>query len=193
MDDNEKVNRYPFFLFLIHVAFAIVVATWFICTVVQAQEGQQRQSNDVTTLLLAKSFVAEGGWRSPFDHAGLAHTLKRRSDRLGIPFNTMIRNYVALFDRRTKKTNDVKWKLELNLKGTRPQHWPKTVSWTKHKPLWFDIIARAKAFQLGALADPCPGSWHWGGPMDKPSSGMIRIRCQKDTRNTFYRTAGQNF
>jgi hypothetical protein len=138
-------------------------------------------------LVLARSMVAEANWRSPSDHVAIAYVIQKRSAARarasGVSLEGTALQYVSAFKVENART---RWVRALNLDAVEPEGWPARLSWTRHRPLWLEVLERARAFLRGELVDPCRGlADHWGGPMDVAPPHWVRLDCG-DTLNTFY-------
>jgi hypothetical protein len=149
------------------------------------------QTNDADVLVLAQSMVAESNWTAAADRAAIAHVLRRRATQRGISLARMCGLYVSLLRKRGAEyvvnTPRALWVRGLTLDAAKPDAWPASQSWAASAPRWRAVIADSRAFLAGNLADPCPGSDHWGGNMDHAWKGLVVVTCADHTLNTFYR------
>jgi hypothetical protein len=129
------------------------------------------------------------------EQIALAYVLAKRYHL----FQTRGRNITFLWMTRTycsgmKPTLKVlserqKWSRDINLAGDQPAHWPKKLSWKKHKKYWLRTVEALDIWVRGGYIDPCPKAIHWGGPMDIPMDvRMYPLKCtkQRDYGNTLY-------
>lgn len=153
----------------------------------------------------ARVFVGEAGWTNAIEHAALAHTLRRRAERLHLTRGwseiETIRRYSTANTVRPRTARGM-WVVTLPLDGvTEPAGWPANVHWTNHAPLWREALARAAAHVRGELADPCSGpSEHWGSrehPVDVARARRAlgdgrwrRVGCGP-TKNAFFAIRGR--
>lgn len=135
---------------------------------------------------LARSFVAEVGWRAERDWAAMAHVHQRRAERRRVPLERQVREYCSIYRVRTQRA---RWVLSLSDQMRPPQHWPaERASWHRHRAWWQRALDAAAAFLHAPqrVRDPCRGrADHFGGPMDRPSPAWSRVDCGR-TRQLYY-------
>lgn len=145
-----------------------------------------RQWNADAKLWLARSCVGEAGFASYDECIGIAWVYATRAKETNHSLLGMIKRYSsAVKDRSTRKRS---WILYLNLEGTKPNGWPKHLSWKKHKVLWFRLLKVLDDWEKGYYPNPVEGANHYGGPMDTPGKKWTRIYPKPGWlyRNSFY-------
>jgi len=163
---------------------SVVLAAALPCVVAAAPRPHLEGWTEETQTLLAAAVLGESGWNRVTDHDALPWLLHRRWQQVGGSFEDLIRTYCkALSGKR-------RWLLELNQAGDAPASWPRNAaSWERHRKLWFRIRDRIGAWARGRVPDPCPGAVHFGGPMDKPPSGVVPAVCA-GSANRFWKIGG---
>lgn len=173
---------------------AVLVTLYLVCALADCGDVDYRLTavaqdvDEATVLVVAQSMVAEGDWRAVDDHAAVAFTLQRLARQRHVSLREHALDYVAAFDSRNKKPRPI-WIRNLNLAAVEPEGWPARASWEAHVDLWLAVIERARAFLRGELRNPCPGATDFGGDMDDPPSGLVRVSCIRATTSTYYRRA----
>lgn len=140
-----------------------------------------------TAVLLAQSCVGEAGFNSVANNecGAIAHIYLKLSKQKQRPLRVVIWQYSAAL-----KTHKRKWIRHLNTRGKRPKFWPKNLRW---KPLyrrkWKRVLTYCKKFVAGQVPDPLPNAIHYGGKMDIPVKGWIRIKTRLALKmnNYFYK------
>jgi hypothetical protein len=136
---------------------------------------------------LARALVAEAGWSAEDDHAAIMWVLVRRWRILqepypGIRFTAVVRAYCSALSPRLGRPSP-------------RQAWVRALEWGKppgeglrrFSEAWRDVQQLVMDWQEGWVPDPCPGAVHWGGSMDVPWLGLVRVSCGSPTANHFYR------
>ena len=142
---------------------------------------------DSETVCLAQCMINEADTDAIIDHLAIAAILEKRADKLNISMCQMVHRYCGGLRPRDRKSPRHKWILELNARGRRPQHWPRSNGpWSRYVDRWFQVLIVADLFLQGDAYDPCAGrAEHWGGDMDIPGPGLVEIDCGH-TLNRFY-------
>lgn len=124
-------------------------------------------SLDSATHDLARVFISEAGWDADREHAALAWTYARRTERMhrtrGWSFGDTAR---AISDRTLvdPRTPRQRWLFALPPRPTRHHRWRRRLPWRVYRDRWLAALHRARSFWLGEVDDPCSGpSELWGG------------------------------
>jgi hypothetical protein len=139
-------------------------------------------------LTLARSLVAEAGWRGARtgEHAAISYVYVRRwrairKTRPSVSFEQVIRAYSAPF-RAEEPTPRQRWVLGLpeSLAGRL----------ARYRPAFDRVLATMDRWSEGRAWNPCPGALHFGAPTDTPAQGLRRVRCSErrgEIGNWFWR------
>ena len=124
--------------------------------------------------------------------AAIAAVIQARAEARGMSFEGMARAYS---DGHFRLDGRRDWLAGLRLDGSRPEHWPRGLSWSAHRPRWERAVQVARGVlggpwaRLEALAG-CEGPVdYWGGRMDDwraLRAGWEPVDCGPTT-NRFWR------
>jgi len=136
---------------------------------------------------LARALIAEAGWTATqTEYVAIAWVLRKRARASGRSPYVTVRTYCAGLGRHAR-TRRQRWVRELPADGeTRPEHWPDTASWRRHRPRWQRVLQLVEEWAAGEHPDPCPRAVHWGGDMDAPKGRMRAVCARLPTGNTLY-------
>jgi hypothetical protein len=148
-----------------------------------------RSSTPDTATWLARSCIGEADWDSPVttECASLMHIYRKRADMGPLNIRQMTRRYSAAV--KPRKSHPNKWVLHLTRECVQPVKWPSGLRWEVYEPWCHRAFEHADAFLRGEVPDPYPEATHFGGPMDPPRPGMIRIPAP-GYKNYLYRMRG---
>jgi len=100
----------------------------------------------------------------------------------------VIRRYSAAVKRHS--THERTWILELRADGRRPEHWPRELRWSVHKPLWEHKWRALDRWANGEIKSLTPEANHFGGDMDAHYAEHVRkwarVPTPKYYGNKFY-------
>jgi hypothetical protein len=165
-----------------------VCAVLLLTSVAQADILPEDQWNEEVAVWLARAMVSEAGWKSQNDHAAIAWVLKRRWETRvdrdpEWTFLDQIKHYCT--GMKGKASRRDRWVRDLSPDGSKPQGWPRNVSWETYLPAWNNAWDLANAWVEGEVKDPCPAADHWSAPRIRPSGNLRRVKCG-GTQNVFY-------
>ncbi len=125
-----------------------------------------------TKVWLARSCVGESGFWADDECIAIAWIYAKRAHLAGWPLLKMIRRYSAA----VKKTemHRRRWIFELTADAEKPEHWPKTIRWKRHKVAWLNILHKLDRWKRGELPDPIPAADHYGSYRDANQSYRVR-------------------
>lgn len=116
--------------------------------------------------LLLRSCISERGWRTDVDDCVIvAEVVRARMERRGETFAQSIR---ALAPRLHGGTiTHRRWLLDLDVDCHRPDGWPRSASWERHRDACLETVAEVRAILTGSLVSPCTERpAHWGSRDD---------------------------
>jgi hypothetical protein len=150
----------------------------------------QASASDETVTVLARALELESTMQPraprPADWPALLHVLEKRMPLIGAStIEDSARAYVSGLRCPSCVAPASRWKLELQSTCERPPSFPAGLSWEAWRPGCVEAFAFARAFLAGEVADTHPRAMHWGGRMDSPKPGMLRIDDGK-TPNRLY-------
>ena len=148
----------------------------------------EKEWNPETKVWLARSCVGEAGWNvSECIAISWVYATRYRELNGCTSFLTIVKKYSAAIKERS--THKRPWILGLNLKGNKPDKWPKNISWKIHKKLWFSILSDLDLWIKGQKPNPVIGANHFGGSMDRPGDYWMIIKPEGYTfKNIFYKS-----
>lgn len=140
-------------------------------------------------LALARVCASEVGIVSTPECAAIHEVLEDRSRQMGLSYIATVCAYSSRTCDRGR-TDARRWIAWLHPSGARPDGWPATASWARHRGRWLELHRHAGEALRGRVASPCeePPA-HWGGPMDDwraHRAGWVRVDCGPDVRNHFW-------
>lgn len=98
----------------------------------------------------------------------------------------VIKRYSAAI--KPSSTHRRPWLLELDESGSAPAHWPDSMSWKRHEPLWRQKLMAVDSWANGDVQTLTPDANHYGGPMDHYGDVCLwkRVKTPAYYRNLFY-------
>lgn len=146
-------------------------------------------------LALARVCVSEVGWDPTPECAAIHQVLEDRAQRMGMTYGAAVCAYSSRTCDRDR-TDARRWISHLTARGARPDGWPSTASWARHRPRWLELHEHAGEVLRGRVASSCDGEvHHWGMPggidLERAlSAGWTRVDCP-GARNAFWRVSSR--
>lgn len=149
-------------------------------------------AQDDLAVLLARAYVAEGGWNAA-DHAGIYWSIRNRSAERGVTFLVQLSAYARGLYSRTRRGE---WIRGLDEDLHEPPGWPEAYRWDRFRRAWAETLTRSRTDLVIPPPNPCDGRpEHWGGmtisrDRDRAERAVRegrwrRLRCG-DARNAFF-------
>ena len=107
-------------------------------------------------LVLAQMCAGEASPSQLGTCTAMVGVIQRTASARGVSVATQARAYSAVF-----RSGRRPWLLELNARGTRPEHWPRA-SWSRYRPTWMALLAHVRGVLSGEVAPVCEESRHFG-------------------------------
>jgi len=148
----------------------------------------KKQWTSTTKLWLARSCVGEAWFNTVDECIAIAWVYATRAKQQQVSLKSMVRSYSSPL--KPEKNNGRTWIFYLSLNGNRPKHWPRNLSWEKHKVKWLALIAALDDWAAGNRPNPVPGANHFGGSMDVPDIRWAKLTAPKNFKNSFYKSTG---
>ena len=146
--------------------------------------------NEDVGLWIARSCVGEAGFSSGTtkECAAIAHIYLKREKLTQFNLYQVTRRYSAAIKKGPHQKRE--WVFHLSRDSKKPEHWPKHLSWQKHKPLWNDVLNQVDGVLKGEVKDPLPLADHYGGAMDRHRAHRYSWHKLKtpDFENMFWST-----
>lgn len=164
----QNNDRYIAGFFVIVISFCL---GWCSGTTVHAsaQDRELRADDRVLATAYLRVFIGEAGWNAN-EHAAIAHTVRRRADRLQARLGWSELQTLRAYARNSlgrPRTARARWVTSLELDCEQPRSWPHRAPWSVYQGWCREAAARAENWVRGynMMIDPCHGpTEHWGGP-----------------------------
>jgi len=142
-------------------------------------------SQELASLLLARTCVKEAGWEITDDCAAIHAVLQKRANLESHTY------YEQMLERYSKPSATKPWVQELDVTASQPASWPSTARWHGvHQLKWVAMLEHARRIVRGEIAAKCDPA-HWGDPRGDHDRavkyGWVEIPCG-DTKNEFWST-----
>lgn len=156
-----------------------------------------------TKVLLGRSCVGEAGFWAGDECVTIAWVYANRAVKARWTFAKMMRRYSAALKPHERHRRP--WLFELRADGERPRHWPKAISWKRHKEAWKRLLGLIDDWENGWVHNPLPQADHFGSRADAHRACFVRRWKRLDApdhfRNWFFdstrrvslRKAGRRF
>jgi hypothetical protein len=128
-----------------------------------AAQSDAAQSDET---LLLRTCISERSWRTDVDDCVIvAEVVRARMERRGETFAQSIRALAPRLHGGTIAHR--RWLLDLDVDCHRPDGWPRSASWERHRDACLETVAEVRAILAGSLVSPCTERpAHWGSRDD---------------------------
>jgi len=128
--------------------------------------------NEKTKVWLARSCVGESGFTAVDECMAIAWIYAKRSHLVRWSLLKMIRRYSAAT--KPHEVHRRPWLFELTAKAEKPEHWPDSLRWKRHKKAWLNLLSKLDEWKRGGIPDPLPEADHYGSYRDANQSRYVR-------------------
>lgn len=134
-------------------------------------------------MMLTRVCISEGGFDGHKECTVIVHALTEQAAERGISLRSQICSYAPNSCLR-HRTDRRRWINDLHPdRRLRPSGFPRSVSWTTHRPMVAAMFVTAYRAYTGAVSNPCPGAFHWGASWCSAcrrrmrAAGFQRVYC----------------
>lgn len=160
--------------------YKLVLATTLalFCGRVSAQDGFPEPSKSVV-LWSARACYVEAQW-SKADCTAILHVIRKRSILTGWPFLKMLIAYSAIRPGSSPTAREAFARRMNTTVSSMSKEWNE--KW-KELQEWVKLVIAPPRY----IIDPCPGAIHWAAKYYKPKEKLVRVDCQLEVANAFYK------